>query len=44
MAANDIEKVLTVLQGIGSGDADLASRHINPIPPQEEWKNNNGVL
>jgi len=30
MAKSDIEKVLTVLQGIDSGDADLATRHINP--------------
>jgi predicted SnoaL-like aldol condensation-catalyzing enzyme len=30
MAISDIEKVSTVLQGIGSGNADLASRHINP--------------
>jgi predicted SnoaL-like aldol condensation-catalyzing enzyme len=30
MAKNDIENVMTVLQGIGSGNADLATRHINP--------------
>lgn len=29
MATNDMEKALTVLRGIGSGDADLATRHIN---------------
>ena len=29
MASSDIEKVLTVLQGIGSGDAELATRHIS---------------
>ncbi len=28
--ASDIEKVLTVLQGIGTGDADLAARYIHP--------------
>ncbi len=30
MAESDIEKVLSVLQGISSGDTDLATRHINP--------------
>jgi predicted SnoaL-like aldol condensation-catalyzing enzyme len=30
MASRDIEKILALLQGIGSGDADLATRHINP--------------
>jgi predicted SnoaL-like aldol condensation-catalyzing enzyme len=30
MANSDIEKVWTVLQGIGSANADLAARHINP--------------
>ena len=27
---SNIDKVLTVLQGIDSGDADLATRHVNP--------------
>lgn len=30
MANNDIEKALTVLQGIGSGDADLATKYVHP--------------
>ncbi len=30
MANSDIGKALTVLQGIGSGDADLATRYIHP--------------
>ncbi|MEH2179533.1 nuclear transport factor 2 family protein [Nostoc sp.] len=30
MAKSGIEKVLTVLQGIGSGDPDLATKYINP--------------
>ena len=30
LAKSDVEKVLTVLQGIDSGDADLATRHVNP--------------
>jgi predicted SnoaL-like aldol condensation-catalyzing enzyme len=30
MPKNGIEKVMTVLQGIGSGNAGLATRHINP--------------
>jgi predicted SnoaL-like aldol condensation-catalyzing enzyme len=30
MATSDIEKALTVLQGIDCGDTDLAIRHINP--------------
>jgi predicted SnoaL-like aldol condensation-catalyzing enzyme len=30
VAKSDIEKVLTVLQGIGSGDPDLATGHISP--------------
>jgi len=29
MANSDIEKVWTVLQGIGSANADLATRHVN---------------
>lgn len=30
MTTNAIEKVLTVIQGIGSRDADLATRYVNP--------------
>ncbi|MEH2411948.1 nuclear transport factor 2 family protein [Nostoc sp.] len=30
MAKSDIEKALTVLQGIGSGNLDLATKYINP--------------
>jgi hypothetical protein len=30
LAKSDVEKVLTVLQGIDSGDADLATRHVKP--------------
>ena len=30
MAISDIEKVLTVIQGIGAGDAELATRYVNP--------------
>jgi predicted SnoaL-like aldol condensation-catalyzing enzyme len=30
MAKNDIEKVLTVFQGIDASDADLATRYMNP--------------
>lgn len=29
MAKNDIEKVLTVFQGVGAGDADLATKYMN---------------
>ena len=29
MPKNDIEKVLTVLQGIGNGDAEIATRYLN---------------
>jgi len=30
LATSDIEKVLTMLQGIGSGAPDVATQHINP--------------
>jgi predicted SnoaL-like aldol condensation-catalyzing enzyme len=30
MAKSKIEKALTLLQGIGSGNADLATRHVHP--------------
>ena len=30
MAKSDIEKVLTVFQGIGERDADLATKYMNP--------------
>ena len=30
MATSDIQKALTVLQGLGNGDAELATRYLNP--------------
>jgi hypothetical protein len=30
MAASDIEKVLTVFQGMGARDVDLATKYMNP--------------
>jgi predicted SnoaL-like aldol condensation-catalyzing enzyme len=30
MATSNIEKVLTVFQGIAAKDADLATKHMNP--------------
>jgi predicted SnoaL-like aldol condensation-catalyzing enzyme len=30
MAISDMEKALTVLRGMGSGDGHLATRHIDP--------------